>query len=201
MGSRQVQPPTGLSSSPREDEQTRDSEEAEAAAAAAVAAAAPAASLPTLLPPTLEEPPPPPEAAPGRSCARARVPTSPALPGAAAHAHSPSSRDPSPFDSRPAPKPSSSCFARARAREAEGAEPRPAVGRREARPTSLAPPPGLAADWALQGNQLHALPAPGPPAPGARPGRIRAVLQLHAELQPRPCVTGSEVSNSVRWML
>ncbi|TKC35463.1 hypothetical protein EI555_017897, partial [Monodon monoceros] len=130
MGSQQVQPPTGLSSSPREDEQTRDSEEAEAeaaaAAAAALAAAAPAASLPTLLPPTLEEPPPPPAAAPGRSCARARVPTSPALPGAAAHAHSPSSRDPSPFDSRPAPKPSSSCFARARAREADGAEPRPA---------------------------------------------------------------------------
>lgn len=67
MGSRQVQPPTGPSASPRADEKTRDPEET-----AAAAAAAPAARLPTLRPPTLEEPPPPPAAA-GGPLVRARA--------------------------------------------------------------------------------------------------------------------------------
>lgn len=160
MGRRQVQPPTGPSSSPQEDEETRDPEEA-----AAAAAAAPAASLPTLRPRTLEEPPPPPAAA-GGPLVRARTgPHLPRLPRsrcACSLSPLPSTRRP-PTACRP-PKPSSSPSPRARARVTDGAERRPAVGRREARPASLAPPPGPAADWVLRGNHLHSLPAPRPRA-------------------------------------
>lgn len=133
----------------------RDPEEA-----AAAASAAPAASLPTLRPRTLEEPPPPPAAASGplvRARTGALLPLS--LPPGSRCACS-LSRDPPPSDSRRGPKALPLLLPARGAREAGGSESPPAVGWREARPTLLAPPPGLTADWLLQGNHLHILPAP-----------------------------------------
>lgn len=165
MGSRQVQPPRESSSSPPEDEEPRDPEET-----AAAASAAPAASLPTLRLLTLEEPPPPPAAA-GGPLVRAR--TDPFLPlpprSRCACSLSPSPR-PAALRQPAGPKALLLPAARA-AREDDGAESRPA-GAEEARPTLLAPPPGLAVDWTLQGNRLRL--APRPQAPGARAGRAGA---------------------------
>lgn len=98
-------------------------------------------------------------------------------------------------------------------REPDSAVSPPAVGRREAQRTSLAPPPDLAADWVLQGNHLHALPAPRPRA-RARGEREPAAPAALSALSPQwswsavlrggyPDLLWGEqgVLNFVRWIL
>ncbi|XP_044794188.2 basic proline-rich protein-like [Bubalus bubalis] len=167
--------PDGAQASPREDDESRDADEP----AAAAAAAPPAARLPTLLPPTLEDPPPPPAAASGPLVRAHTSPlaTRPPRPSRSQRACSlprPAAlRQPAGPEALlllPLPPPPST----SRARELGWlAGPRigPAVGQGEARSTSLAPPPALAADWTLRGNRLHPPSLPPPPAPPSSRGR------------------------------